>query len=39
MVINLVLRLSNGTIIIMCTPSIVIHVGFLMGKVALGQIA
>jgi hypothetical protein len=38
MVTNLVMRLSNATIIIMCTPSIVIHVEFLMGRVALGQI-
>jgi hypothetical protein len=36
MVTNLELRLSNATIIIMCTPSIVVHVGFLMVKVALG---
>jgi len=41
MVTNLLLRLSNATIIIiiMCTPSVVVQVGFLMDKVALGQVA
>ena len=38
-VTNLVPRLSNTTIIIMSTPYIVVHVRFIMDKVAMGQIA